>query len=233
MSIVFWNSPAWSAYRGVPCRIAKQAGVRGREAVVVDLPDAGPVAVLRPEVLARQERHVARGAVLLGLGRVVEAPHAVARDAAEQIGVVVVLAAEELLVVVQLLRQGDLVARRAELRGLVERLEERLLVEVRLGLHELLVDPLQGGALARGERVVRRLLQGVPAVAEGAVDVGHGVADGAGDAGVGRLVVDVVEVRVVERPAQERDRVVAPGTPPRRLHVPVAGLRDLAGSRGR
>ena len=99
----------------------------------------------------------------LGLRRVVEAARAVAGDAAEQEGVVVVLAAEELLVVVQFAGDADLVAGRAELGRLVQRLQERLLVELRLGLDELVVDPLQDRVRAERERVVQRLLDRVVA----------------------------------------------------------------------
>ena len=65
--------------------------------------------------------------------RVVEARHAVARHAAEAERVVVVLPAQP-LVGVQLLGEVHLVARAAELRRIVQRLEEGPLVEVRLGL---------------------------------------------------------------------------------------------------
>ncbi len=156
--------------------------------MVVHLAHARAVEILGAEIHARLQRHVADGAVLLRLWRVVEAAGAVARDAAEQVRVVMVLAAKELLVVVQFHRQAHLVAGRAELGGLVERLQERLLVEVGLGLHELIVHPLQNRVGALGERVVGGLLDRVAAVADGAVQGGDGVADRASDAGVGSRV---------------------------------------------
>src|SRR5207248_10654934 len=117
----------------------RQASVSGGEEVTVPLTDAAIIEVAGAEVIAGLERHVAAGAVGLHLGRVVEAASAVA-DTGQLGGVEVILAAQELLVLVQLDRQADLVAGRAEVRRLVERLEEGLLVEVRVGLDELVVE---------------------------------------------------------------------------------------------
>ena len=111
---------------------------------------------------------------------VVETRHTVAGNAAQVVTVEVVLAAQP-LVPVELLRQMNLVATAAEFRGLVQRLEESLLVKLRLGLDQLPVDPSQGRVVAAGERVVDRLLDGVVGVAAPAVEVGDGVAGGAGD----------------------------------------------------
>ena len=69
-----------------------------------------------------------------------------AGHAAEQVGVVMVLPAEEFLVVVDRVRNAHLVAGGAELRRLVERLQVRLLVQLWLRLHELVVHPLQSFA---------------------------------------------------------------------------------------
>ena len=144
MSIVFWKPSACSWYARIVLQQRRKArcsrpGRGGCGPCASPLPSKS----FAPKSPLGLQRHVADRAVLLGLRRVVEAPRAVAGDAAEQVRVVVVLAAQELLVVVQLDRQADLVAGRAELGGLVERLEERLLVEVRLGLDQLVVDPLQ------------------------------------------------------------------------------------------
>ncbi len=139
-----------------------------------------------------------------------------------------VLATEEFLVVVQLDWQRDFVTGRAELRGFMERLQERLFVERRLGFHHLVVDPLQDRVLAERKRVVLRLLDGVGRVAGGAVDVGDGMAGGASDAGMGGGVLDVVEIRIVEGAAEERYHVVAAGAPARGLHVAVALLAHFA-----
>ena len=145
-----------------------------------------------------------------------------------------VLAAQELLVVVHRERQADLVARGAELGGLVQRLEEGALVEGRLRLHELFVDEVGervGGRESEG--IVDRLLDGVVAVPGEtlvrALQSGDRVARRAGDAGQGGRMVRHVELRVVERTAEERCRIVAAGAPARRLDVPVALERDLPG----
>ena len=206
-----------------------QTGVRPGEQVVVDRQPAAVIERPGSEVGRRLQRHMAAVAIILRRGRVVEAPRAVARHTAEQVRVVVILAAQELLVVGQFLRQVHLMADRAELRLLVKRLQERLLVKRRLRLHHLPVDRLQQRVVAVGERIVERLFDSVVGVAAGAVDVRHRMAHGAGDARVGGGVVLIVEVGIVEGPAEERHRVVAAGAPTRRLDVAVAGERGGAG----
>ena len=119
-----------------------------------------------------------------------------ARYAGEEVRVVVVLAAQE-LVVVQFLGQVDLVAGAAELGGRVQRLEEGPFVQFGLRLDQLMVDELEERGVAEGERVVLGLLDRVVGVAAGTVDVGDRVAGGAGDAGVRGRLLDV-ELRVVE-----------------------------------
>ncbi len=150
------------------------------------------------------------------------------RHAAQQIRIVVVLAAEKFLVVVQLQRQMHLVAGRTELRRLVKRLQESRLVKLRLGLDQLVVDPLQHRVLAERERIVQRLFDRVVGVAARAVDVRDRVADGAGDAALRRRVAGRVEVRIVKGTAEERHRVVAAGAPARRLHAAVSLERHVA-----
>ena len=82
-----------------------------------------------------------------------------------------VLPAEEILVVVQGVGDAHLVAGRAERRILDDRLEERLLVHLGLRLDQRVVDPLQDGVVAGGERVVLRLLDRVVRISARAVDV--------------------------------------------------------------
>ena len=139
--------------------------------MVVDAQLGGAGEQLGAEIARRLERHVAAAAIRLGLRRVVEAARAVPRNAAQQERIVMVLAAEEFLVVVQRQRQVHLVAGRAELGRAVKVLQERLLVERRLGLDELIVDPLQQRVVAERERVVQRLFDRVVGVAARAVDV--------------------------------------------------------------
>ena len=117
-----------------------QRGVGRREVVAVNGQRAARVVALRREVVGLEERHVAAVAVLLGLGRVVEAGHAVSRDPAQQEGVVVVLATQP-AVAVERHGQVHLVACAAELGALVQRFEERLLVQSGLGLDQEAVDP--------------------------------------------------------------------------------------------
>ena len=205
----------------------RQARVGPDEEVVVDLAAALAVEVLGAEVGRGLQLHVALGAGRLGHVGIVEAPGPVPGDAREQERVVVVLAADEVPIMVQPVRQADLVAGRAELDVLDDRLEEGLLVHLGLGLDQRLVDPLQDRVVAVGEGIVHRLLDRVRRIAARVVDVGDRVARGAGDPGLAGRVADVVVVGVVERAREERHQVVAPGAPSRGLRVPVPLERDL------
>src|SRR5712692_3808726 len=104
----------------------RQARIGGGEGVSVNLAHAAAVKILAAEIAARFQRHVTAGTVGLGLRWIVEAARADARNATQQVGVVVVLTAQEFFVVVQLNGDADLVANRAELCAAVEWLEERL-----------------------------------------------------------------------------------------------------------
>ena len=139
-----------------------------------------------------------------------------------------VLAAQKVLVGGQLLGEVNFVAGGAELGVAVEVLQEGLLVHRRLRLDELVVDPLEERVVTLGEGVVDRLVDRVVGIPLRAVDMRDRVADGASDAGVGRRVVDVVVVFVVEGAAVKRHRIVAAGTPPGRLHAPVPLERHQA-----
>ena len=207
----------------------RQAGVGPEEEVVVDLPPPLAVEVACAEVERGDRVHVAVDALSLRLGRIIEAARAAAGDPREQERVVMVLPAEEVLVVVEREGEPHLVARRAELRVLDDGLEERLLVHLGLGLDQRVVHPLQQRALAGGERVVLGLLDRVVGVAPGAVDLRDRVADGAGDPGLAALRVHVVVVRVVELAREERDRVVTPRAPAGGLRVAVAFHGDAPG----
>ena len=171
------------------------------------------------------ERHVAAGAVPDRFLRIVKTARAVARNAAEQIGVVVILAAQEFLIFVQFQRDADFVAGGTELRRPHGRFEKRLLVELGLPLDQLLVQVLQETVRAIGKGVVDRLVDGVVRVAARTVDVGHRVARRAGNARLRRGMTHVVKFRVVERAAEERHHVVAARAPPRGPHVAVAPER--------
>ena len=153
-------------------------GVRRRKEMVVNKPRAlvGRVEKIRSEVLGFLQRHVAAGAVLHRLLRVIETARAVAGHAAQQIRVVVILAAQEFLVLVQVRRNADLVAGRAKIRRAHERLQEGFLVELRLRLDQLLVEVLQEAICAVSKRIMDRLVNRVVRVAARAVDVGDGMA---------------------------------------------------------
>ena len=202
-----------------------------REHVVMNLGNTRIIPNLGAEVGRGHQWHVAVVAIDLRDGRIVEARDTMARDTAETIGIQMVLPTEP-LVVVELLRKMDLVTGTAEILRLVQRLEEALLVELGLGLHELLVDPGQDGIVGEGEGIMLRLVDRVVGVSTGTVDVADHMADRACDAGMRRGIVHHVVVRIVERPAEEGHRVVATGaeaggidvTVPLKSHLP--GLLD-------
>ena len=189
--------------------------------MIVDGEAAGVVVALSAEIGRIFQRHVAGSTALLRLGRVVEAPRPMPGDAGEEEGIVVILAAQKVLVGGQLLGEVDFVAGGAELGVAMEVFQEGLLVHRRLRLDKLVVDPLQERVVTLGKGVVDRLVDRVVGIPLRAVDVRDRVADGASDAGVGRRVVDVVIVFVVKGAAVEGHRIVAAGAPPGRLHAPV------------
>ena len=138
-----------------------------------------------------------------------------------------ILAAQELLVVVHRVGDAHLVAGGAKLGRLVEGLEEGLLVELRLALHQLLINEVGQRVGGReGEGVVDRLFDGVVAVADGtllgALEVRDGVAGDAGNARLRGRVVHHVEVGIIEGPGEEWHRVMAAGAPAGSLHRSVA-----------
>ena len=182
---------------------------------------------LGSEIRRGLERHVAFGAIGLGLVGIIERPGIHPRHAREQVRIVVVLAAQELLVVVHRVGDAHLVTGGAELGRLVEGLEEGLLVELRLALHQLLVDEIGQRVGGReGEGVMHRFLDGVVAVADGALvgafQVRDGVTSHAGDARLRGRVVHHVEVGIIEGPGEEWHRVMAAGAPAGSLHRSVA-----------
>ncbi len=205
-----------------PC----QARIGGREEVIVYRQSS--FIGTRTEVIRFLPRHVTDVAIHLCLRGIVEALRSVSRYAAQQIGIVVVLATHKLAVVIEFKWQMDLVAGRAEIGRLMERLQERLPMEFRFGDDELVVDPLQQRIVAEGKRVMLGLFNRVVAVAARTVDVGDRVTHGAGDARLRRRVIDIVKLRIVKSSAEERHRVVAPSAPPRGLHIAIPLQRDLS-----
>ena len=211
----------------------RQRRVGGGELVIMDLQSARIVEASRPEVARAHQRHVADAAPGCGRRRVVERLREIARYAAQEVGVVVVLPAHP-LVVVQLLGQVDLVTGGAELGAAMQVLQERLLVERRLALHQLPVHPSQDRVVAEREGVVQGFLDREVGVAAGRIDVGDRVAGRAGDAGaregvLANVVVGVVEPGALEGPREERYRVVAARAPAGGLHVAIALHADVPG----
>ncbi len=123
----------------------------------------------------------------------------------------------------------DLVAGGAELRALVHRFEQGLLVKGGLGLDQLMVDRLQERVVTEGERIAGRVDQGVVPVATRAVDRGDGVTGQAGDAGLGAGVHVGIVVGVVEAAGEQGHQVVAGGAQAGDAYVAVPFQQNLAG----
>ena len=188
-----------------------ERGVGPREAVRVDL------AVPGGGVLRGDERHVAVGAAL-GLRRVVEGAGSLPGDAGG-LPVVVLVEAADPAVGVHRHVEVDLVARGAELRGLVrvEALQERARVGAGVELQQVVVARLQEGVLRGREVVQRRVLDREITLSHRALDVDDRVAGQAAEAGLGLGSVDLLADRGVELPGEEHGVVVAAGAPLRRL----------------
>ena len=124
-----------------------------------------------------------------------------------------VLTAQPFFVVVDLVRDADLVASGTKLRRFVERLQKGFLVKLGLGLDQLFVHEREQLVRAVGERIMSWLLHRVIGVATRAVDVRDRVARGAGDADLSCGMIVEIEIRIVERAAQKRHDVVTPGAP--------------------
>ena len=183
--------------------LGRHPGVGSRERMAVDGEEVIGAVFLGPEIRRGLERHVAFGAIGLGLVGIIERPGIHPRHAREQVRIVVVLAAQELLVVVHRVGDAHLVAGGAKLGRLVEGLEEGLLVELRLALHQLLINEVGQRVGGReGKGVMHRFFDGVVAVADGtllgALEVRDGVAGDAGDARLRGGVVHHVKIRIVE-----------------------------------
>ena len=157
--------------------------------------------------------HVAARAIPGRLLRIIKAARAMPGHTAQQVSVVMVLTAQELLVLVQLLRNADFMARRAKFRRPVERLQEALLVEIRLGFDNLVVDPLQDRIVAGGKRVMHRFFDRIVAIAGGAVNVGDGVTNGTSDAGMCRWMAHFVEILIIELPGEKGHGIMTTGAP--------------------
>ena len=147
--------------------------------------------------------------------------------AAEQPGIVVILASQKILVLIQSKGQMDFVTSRTELRGLVKVLQESLLMKGWLGLDQLLVYPLQHRVFTECKGIVQWLLNGEVRIAPVGVDIGNCVANSTCDPSLRGWVIHVVKFRIVESPAKKRDRIVAASTPTRCFDVTVSFERNF------
>ena len=68
---------------------------------------------------------------------------------------------------------------------------------------------------------MQRFLDGEVRVAARGVDMRDGMTNSAGHAGMGRWMVDHVEIRIIKSPAEERNRIVTSGTPAGSMDVPI------------
>ena len=65
-------------------------------------------------------------------------------------------------------------------------------------------------------------------VASNTIDVGDGMANGACDPRVRRGMIDIIIIRIVELPAEERDWIVAASAEASSPDIPVSLLRNFA-----
>lgn|SRR6266850_1781702 len=172
---------------------------------------------------------MAPGAVDLGLLRIIETASTVSGDAAQQEGVIMILASEKVFILGQFDRQADLMAGGAELRAFVQRLEECLFVEIGFAFDKLLIDELKEAIGAESEWIMNRLVNGVIGVAAGAVDVVDGMAGGAGNSRLGSGMFFQLEIRIIKSAAEKRDDIMAAGAPARSFHIPIALEGHLPG----
>ena len=140
-----------------------------------------------------------------------------------------ILAAKKILIVIEFARNADFVASGAKLRRAHERLEEGLLVKLRLSLDQLPVDVLEDAVGAVSERIMNRLVNRVVRIAPSAVDVRDRMAGRASDARLRRRIMHIIEMRIIKSAAEKRYDVMATGAPARRFHVAVAFDSDLPG----
>src|SRR5436309_8695238 len=106
--------------------------------MVMDAQEAiGRAEEFRAEIIGGSQWHVAATAIELRLFGVIKAAGAVAGNSAQQVGIIMILPAQELLVLRQFDGQADLVAGGTKLRLLVQRLQERLLMKLRFGFDQL------------------------------------------------------------------------------------------------
>ena len=158
---------------------------------------------------------------------VVEAAGSMTRYAAQQPAVIVILAPQPFLVVVQRKGQVHFVTGSAEFRGLMQRLEKRLFMEGRFGFDQLMVHPLQQRIFTLCKRIMNRLFNGVVRVTEIAVHVSNGVANRAGDSSLRSGMIQHIELRVIKRTTEKRHRVVTAGTESRALDGSVPFQADF------
>ncbi len=170
-------------------------------------------------IVGAHRRHVAIHAILR-MRRIVERTRAEAGNAAG-LPVVVIVEAANPAVMVQRHVQVHLVARRAEVGGIVlhERLEECAPVRLGIFLDEEIDQLAQIRILRIHQLEERRIFDGVRAVAHGAAHVADGVAHHAADTGLRRRREDAVFDGRVEVAGKEQRGVVAARTPFRRLHA--------------
>ena len=160
-------------------------------------------------------------AVVDSLGRVIKTACPMAGHSAEVVVVIMILAAQPLLVVVQLKRNAHLVASGAKIRFLVQWFEKGLFVKIRFGLDHLAIDEPEQCVVALSKRVVHRFLDGVVGVTLCGVHFRDRMADRAGDAGMRGRVIACVKLGIIKSSTEKRYWVVATCTPARRLHVAI------------
>ena len=188
----------------------------------------------RSEVIRFLEWHMAAITVCLGLFGVIKTSRSMTGNAAEQVGVVVILSSHPFFVFRQVVWKVDFMACAAKLGRFMHGLEHLAFVKGWLGLHKQHVDLLEQTIFTVSERVVLWFLYYVVAIAPVGLDFGDRMTDRAGDTRLACRVVYIVVVRVVEGATEEWNRIVATGAESRGVDIPVAFQRYFTGfSHGR
>src|SRR5262249_18545698 len=135
--------------------------------------------------------------------------------------VVVVIEAAYPTVTVDVRIEVDLMTRRTEIPGLAahERLQESPPVGLRIHMHEKIVQCLHNLAGTGGQFGQRRIFKYEVTLSHCAFHSGERVAHHTSETGVRLRFVEKLTNRRVEHSAEEQRRIVAAGTPFRRLYT--------------
>src|SRR5688572_22761947 len=97
----------------------RYAGIGGWKQMIMNGKILIRAGEFRSEVVGGLQRHVTAVAIQLGFGRIIKCPSIMAGNAAEQVGIIRVLTAQEFFIFIELVRDADLMASGTKLGGFV------------------------------------------------------------------------------------------------------------------